>query len=374
MKAIFTRRATWLALLAFTGLAGFAWFERKPILSWHYVRLLTYAYEENREERALNVAALEQAALPGVLEALRQNDLLVCANMQHALFLLANQWGLTDPRTLEMFEQCREQFDEFSPAGREKVVYLLTNLLRQDTPKPLPPRLTKVISDILVAAEQRDELLGLALLLAAELIDCVQPGQWVDASRAMVERGIADSNPDTRTYAAMLLIREPMRKEKSLYDKAKLLLRDPHAGVRQAVMVILASATEEIREESFMHLLHDEVPGTRELCETILRKRGLTDNDIEMARKTGDEDPITRMQVLEDLRQMPGANLHEWLRRLSHDPEAAVRAAAVRAAGDYLQVDFSARLREMAAEDPNETVRQNARYYLWERARRSARE
>ncbi len=53
-----------------------------------------------------------------------------------------------------------------------------------------------------------------------------------------------------------------------------------------------------------------------------------------------------------------------WLRRLSQDSAAAVRAAAVRAAGAYPQVDLSDRLREMAQQDPSETVRQNAQYYL----------
>jgi hypothetical protein len=41
-----------------------------------------------------------------------------------------------------------------------------------------------------------------------------------------------------------------------------------------------------------------------------------------------------------------------------------VRAAAVRAAGEEQQVDFSDRLTQMAQNDPSPTVRQLAQYYL----------
>ena len=44
--------------------------------------------------------------------------------------------------------------------------------------------------------------------------------------------------------------------------------------------------------------------------------------------------------------------------------EQAVRAAAVRAAGEHPHVDLADRLRELAANDPCDVVRWNARYYL----------
>jgi hypothetical protein len=105
-----------------------------------------------------------------------------------------------------------------------------------------------------------------------------------------------------------------------------------------------------------------------------LRKRGLTDDDVKLARLISDKAPATRLRVLRHLDQMPDLNLAEWLRQLSLDPAAAVRAAAVRAMGENMQVDLTERLREMAERDPSETVRQNAQYYLRQRATRVARD
>jgi len=68
---------------------------------------------------------------------------------------------------------------------------------------------------------------------------------------------------------------------------------------------------------------------------------------------------------------VPQLNLAAWLLQLSQDPEPAVRAAAVGAAGDYPHIDLSLRLREMAEGDPSETVRQNALYYWQQRSSRA---
>ena len=93
-------------------------------------------------------------------------------------------------------------------------------------------------------------------------------------------------------------------------------------------------------------------------------RRGLTDADLLIAREITDPDPATRMRVLHRLPQMPDLNLVEWLRQLSLDASPAVRAAAVRAAGENPTVDMRQRLQEMASQDPCDAVRLNAQYYL----------
>jgi len=302
---------------------------------------------------------------------LQSPDAIVCANMQCALVLIAKNWGVDDPRSQQLVDRMNARFDEFSPAGQEKIVLLLTSFIQQDRPMPLPPRLTKVVSEILLSAEKKAELRGVSLLLAAELVDGVQPGQWVDVCRDMAERGLKDERSGTRVAALQLLRRGPMRKEKELMENAIPLLRDSEAAVRRAALVTLASESDLVREESFLPLLHDEDAQVQYLCEMALRKRGLHDNDIEMARLISDKNPAVRMRVLYFFPKMPQLNLGAWLRQLSQDPEPAVRAAAVGAAGDYPHIDLSQRLREMAESDPSETVRLNARYYWQQRSSRA---
>ena len=53
-----------------------------------------------------------------------------------------------------------------------------------------------------------------------------------------------------------------------------------------------------------------------------------------------------------------------WLRRLSHDPSPAVRAAAARVMSGLDHIDLSDRLDQMSRGDPSPSVAQLARYYL----------
>src|SRR5262249_60422106 len=71
---------------------------------------------------------------------------------------------------------------------------------------------------------------------------------------------------------------------------------------------------------------------------------------------------LRHLEYAEDLAQ------GHWLRRLTQDPDAAVRFAAMAAAAANRQVDLSERLREMRDGDPSPTVRQWAPYFLQRRA------
>ena len=202
MKSILLSRKTWAAAAILLAAGGLLFWQHKPILAWYYVRQLAGAYPENRDGWANRAAALEEAALPRLLDGMHDADAMVCANMQYAIFLMAKKWGLNDPRTLDLVEQMHLRFRDFSSAGREKALLTLTSLMhvdrradggaeaQEEAPPPLPPRLTMAIGEMMVNAEKQDELRGVSLLLAAELIDAVQPGQWVDVGREMAERGL----------------------------------------------------------------------------------------------------------------------------------------------------------------------------------------
>ena len=372
MNAMLTSRMTWWALIVVAGLAGIAWWQREPMLAWYQVRQLTIAYPENREACAKRVVEIGEAAVPRVLSELQNEDAIVCANMEYALMLLLKKWGAADARSLALIEILPAQFADFSLAGQEKVIVLLTGFLQQDGAKPLAPRLTKAIGEILIAAEKTKGLRGASLALAGELIDAVSAGQWVDDCRAMAERGLSDERPGARIAALQLLLRPTMRNDKELIEKAIPLLRDSEPGVRRAAIVSLASENELVREEYLLPLLHDEDPQVQYVTELALRKRGLQDDDLKLARMISDKSPSIRLHVLYFLPHMPELNLASWLRQLSNDPEPAVRAAAVRASAEFPHVEFSPRLREMVESDPADSVRENARYYLSRRSPFSA--
>ncbi len=366
------KKKNWAILALCAVIVGFLWTQKEWALSWYYVRQLSYAYPENRDGWAKRAVSLDEHVLPRLLQQLHSPDALICDNMQHTLCMLAKKWGTVDPRSQRLVERMHERFEQFSLPGQEKALLFLTKLLQQEALKPLPPAITQNVFEITLVADAKKELKPSALFLAAELVDCVAPGQWVSELRGMAEQGMTEKWPNTRIAALHLIKRAPMRHERSLLVKAIPLLTDTMPIVRRAALLALAPEVDVVREEHFLPLLHDDDIETQYLCEMALRRRNLTDDDIRLARLISHKDPAMRMTILRHLPAMSDLNLAEWLRQLSNDRESAVRAAAVRAAGDFVNVDLSDRLREMAEHDPSETVRQNARHYLQHRTIRSA--
>src|SRR5262249_55522040 len=142
------------------------------------------------------------------------------------------------------------------------------------------------------------------------------------------------------------------------------LLRDPSADVRHAALLAVGSTPEVIATDDLLHWLHDPDARVRRVCETALRGRGLSDGHIKLGRLLTDGQAQTRLQVLDHLRRTAELEPGFCRRRLSHDPAAAVRAAAVRAAAEFPLVNLTDRMEQIAQNDPSPTVRQLARYYL----------
>jgi hypothetical protein len=367
MRALGTSKTLWLTLLAAVGLAGVLCWQRDALLAWYHVRQLSFAYQEDRDLCARRVADLGEAALPRLLEGLCDEDALVCANMQAALGLMASRWGAQDARALGLVEKLHARFEEFSLAGQEKALLLLTDLLRHEPALPWPAHLAQGIGALVQTAEKQTELRPASLLLATALLDGAAIPHWADACRDMAERGLSDPLCGVRVSSVRLLTRDGLRQDKELLAKAVPLLHDPECLVRRVALLALAAETEIVREDTLMTLLHDPDAEVQYLCEQALRLRNLTDDGIAVARLITAQDPSERLRVLHILRQMPEVNYGEWLQRLSQDASPAVRAAAVRAVGENPAVDLSDRLREMAEDDPSETVRINAQYYLRQR-------
>ena len=77
-----------------------------------------------------------------------------------------------------------------------------------------------------------------------------------------------------------------------------------------------------------------------------------------------DRRPAVRLAVIDNLQAAVDLDAGAWLRRLSHDPVPAIRAAAARAAVNQARSDLRDRIEQMAQTDPSPTVQQVARYYL----------
>ena len=364
MQTTGKNKNTLLAAVAILVLAGLVYWQYTPMLRWYYLRELTAADADSRDRWAERVASLDDAAVSGLLNCLDDKDPTVCINAETAMHVLVKRWGPEDARTHALADNLRRRFASQSPFGQISGLQVATAMLRQDGPKTWPAPLIRAAGELLDSTGDRPGVRGAAIVLAGALIDRDPEGPWLDTCRTLADSGLADKHARTRLAAVQLLARPAMEGEKELLAKVVPLLRDGSPLVRRAALVALAPAVEVVKEDELIPLLHDDDVETQHLCEAVLRSRGLSDAHVELARLISDPSPTARLRVLDRLGRTADLDPSAWLMRLSQDPSPAIRAAAVRAAASYAKVDLAERLREMARDDPSETIRQIAQHYL----------
>jgi hypothetical protein len=360
MRNLLQKRTTWAVLGVFAVLAVVVAWQRVPLLAWHRIRNLAVADEERRNACVDRVVALDVAALPGLLARLRDSDVIVCTNMQAALVALAKTWGPNDPRGLALAEGLRDGFEPFSLAGQGSALQTMASLLRDGEP---PATMVSAAVAMIESAEKHPELHCLSINLASMMVETT-PGCEA-LCRRLVEGGIVAESPHARVAAVQLAAHEPLRKDEKLLRNLVPLLKDKSAPVRRATLLTLGREANLIDTDGLLFLLHDDDVEVQHLCEVTLQSRGLSERDVQMARLISDEKPAARLRVLQHLgRNSEVGDVGVWLQKLSEDPSAAVRAAAVRTAGLHPNASTNELLRRMSQQDPSETVRLNAQHYL----------
>jgi hypothetical protein len=342
-----------LLLLLLAG-AGGAWFGRTALQARYCVYRLGGASEAERKTWVERVSALGEPAVPGLIDCLSRAEAPVCANARAALTRLGQHWGTNDPRTAALLAQLAEAFPRLSPAGQGAALELETQGL-----SAAGDHVGRLLA--LGGRSPDREVRRRTLALAAAWLGRPEHAAHVDACRELVRTSLQDEDVALRIEAARL----SMLDEIGLGRQVAPLLDDPAAEVRRAAMAAVGRSDEAVATDDLLRSLHDSDADVRRLCEAALRSRGLVrSEDLQLARLISDPKPGVRLRVLECLSRVNDLEPGIWLRRLSQDQSPAVRAAAVRAAAELEEVDFSARLDTMARQDPSATVRQLAQHYL----------
>jgi HEAT repeat protein len=365
MQRFMFLRSKWIMriigiLLLVLGVGG--WLCRDPLVGWYGIHRLKGAGEADRETWVRWVADRRCDMVPSLLVCLCDPSPRVCHNAQAALAALAARWRDVPPRQLALADRLSEVFPQLSLAGQCSVLELEAGWLHAVTDKPLPSAWEQAALRLLPPAGRSPDkdVRSRALYLASALLAHGNEGEVLTVCREVTRKSLQDADAENRALAAQLA----SRRELNLLTLVPPLLDDPEPAVRHAAMLTVGPYPDAIATDDLLRSLHDTDDDVRQLCEAALRNRGLKNEDVALGRLISDDRPGVRLQVLEKLLLASDLEPGIWLRRLSHDPSPAVRAAAIRAAGDHRQVDFSDRLIQMAQNDPSPTVRQLARYYL----------
>jgi len=334
--------------------------QRHTLLRWYTIRGLARAGESDRQVWIERVAGLGTSGIPSLIDCLAANETVVCANVQAGLNYLIANWSGTDPRRAELAERLAASFARCSGPGQQVCLELEGTLLRDAGPQANGPILASLSRVLQGAAQVTDEgVHRQAVRLAAEVLDRTDQPEAYGACREVACACFKDEATENRRRAVHLALRPGMKLAESLTP----LLHDPVAEIRRLAILGVGSDPDAISTDDLLPWLHDPDADVRYVCEQALRSRGLQERHLQLGRLMTAGQPGTRLQVLDLLRRTADLEPGVWLRRLSHDPAPAVRAAAVRAAGEE-PVNLSDRLEQMAQNDPCPTVRQLAVYYL----------
>lgn len=346
--------------------AGVAWWQRDTLQAWYALRGLAAATDADREVWADRVAALDEAAVPGLHACLGGGEPKACDNAAVALVKLGERWSTDDPRRGELAGRLAETYPRLPPAGQQAVLQTCAEWLTHGAPPGVVHAASRLPTQAARSAEAGVRTRGLELVAA--LLEQPDHTERIADCRDLAKACLTDAEAANRMRAAQAAAHPGM----GLLEHVVPLLNDPAAEVRREALRAVGLVNSVVATDQVLRLLHDPDADVRLLCETVLRSRGFRGKHLKLARLITDDRPVVRLQVLEYLESDTDLEPGVWLRRLSVDAAPEVRAAAVRAAAENPLVDLSDRLHEMAQGDPSPTVSQLARYYLSSQPRRPA--
>jgi hypothetical protein len=342
------------------------WVERHDLLAWYYLGKLEKSSGEDGKRWARRLAGLGERVVPELIQRLGRDDAELCANVQTAFNCLAEDWGRDDPRCAELINEAVKEFARLSCPGRRVVLETGRDWLDGPACSPvLVAACGRLLGEVCHGCPSEQQCL--AIELALRVVRHRVEGDKLCAGRELVRSALRSADAATRVRALQLAVAPGI----DLRKEAVPLLQDAEPLVRRAAMLAVGEEPDAIATDNLLPWLHDADAEVRRLCELALRspKRGLKPQHIELARLISDPRWEVRVTVLDHLGGADDLDPAVWLRRLSHDSSPAVRAAAIRAAGESTAVDLVDRLEEMAREDPSPTVSALARHYLSQRRR-----
>lgn len=350
------------ACLVLLVIGGAGWIKRADLLAWYYVQGLERADEKSRDAWINPILPYDRAAVPRLTACLQHENDRGCANAQHALTRLVDRWGTADERTQELAERLVREFVGYSSIGQESALDVNRAMVRRAAGQPLGNGLATPLVAMLVPAAKSPNagVRGRALQVAEALL---APSNGVDVSvacREMTQLALHDECEDNRTQAIRLAAQPALQMLNQLLPLAK----DANPAIRRAALLAIGQSPDLLSTDELLHWLHDPNADVRHVCEGCLRARGLREDHVRMGRMMTDERAMVRVQVLEQLCRNAELEPGVWLRRMSHDPAPAVRAATIRMSAEQTLVDLSDRMEQMAQDDPSLTVRALAQYYL----------
>jgi HEAT repeat protein len=185
--------------------------------------------------------------------------------------------------------------------------------------------------------------------------------EWKSGFYEPVMRRLSDREAKSRGAAVACLGTLPLRK---IAVAAIPHLNDKDSDVRKQVLISFAGRPRLLTEDAILKHMYDNGSGIPEVAETVLKTRGLNEDQISLGSMIFHPKPEMRNSVFALLKGRTDIDPVVWLLQLSHDEDESVRLGAVDALSQQLSPEVGQRIAEMAATDKSPTVRSAATKFL----------
>jgi hypothetical protein len=179
-------------------------------------------------------------------------------------------------------------------------------------------------------------------------------GTWKADLHSRCVELLRSPNEKVRAAAGVTVVTVPIDTAAS---RGLVLLQDNSAHVRRAVLVALSDRQELLANEDVIGYFRDPSAAVRTAAETVLTSRGLSAEQIALAKRATDPSPLVRAQASRHIVESNAVDRVVWLSHLSRDVVSSVRAEAARALASVGTEECLHRLGEMADADPDTQVR-----------------
>jgi hypothetical protein len=181
---------------------------------------------------------------------------------------------------------------------------------------------------------------------------------WKNGLYKEAVRHVADPVVSCRTAAVRCLAALPLNDQAA---PALALMKDEDWQVRVQVLGSFAERPDLLSVEEILPMLYDRQPELADLSERVLTTRGLSPDQIGLAKMLVHPKVGVRESAIALLLKRDDIDQIVWLLFLSRDKDPTVRAKVVAALEGHLTPESRRRLEEMGTNDPSPAVRAAAR-------------
>jgi len=344
------------------GCAGIGLWQKNTLSAWYRVWMLQSA----ASEKALGyVKYFDDLGLVGtnaLVGSLQSTNETACGNTREVLAKLLEIWGPNDPRRKAVVQQLADFAPNYSATGQKECFTVLQRLMQDEAnTREIQNALSFVISqqpansatrlcvyEPLIQALQHEEIIESALLKQA---------------KSLVIVGIKCDQEAVRLAAIRLAVLPGLQLQEHLIPLLSVSNPDPSMEVRQLALLALGEHEKLLSTDDLCFFLNDPDKEVRTIVERVLQVRGLSKNQIKLARMMNDPSAVNRAELPGLLTGTTDVDSYQWMERLIRDPSPAVRAAAARSMGTGRDSRMSTLLKTLAEQDSDQTVQQIARFY-----------